>query len=468
MLGFSAKELLTKRLPDLDCVEGGKSVMTWIPRVMVQGKERSETWQRCSDGRLLQVEMSAQYDPENGGQLVVFLRDLSERKRAAAEREKLREQVNQGEKLASVGRLASGIAQDFINMLELISSEVETALVVTGKKEPLHSSLETIAHAAKRSTQITQQLLAFASKQSATPKVVNANDLVASLLPMLRAICGPNFGLTWKPDAALWPVYLDPSHLDQIVVSLCINSRAALAPGGEVNITTGNRSVAAHDGASDISPGDYVTLTVTDNGCGMDAETKSHMFDPFFAMKEMGAGTGLGLATAYGIVQQNNGFIQVQSEPGEGTSITVLLPRFASSAANADPAELIFGARGHETILIVEDEPLVLKVTTRMLSAQGYHVLAASSPAEAIRLASECGERTHLLITDIVMPTMDGRQLASILRQRYTEMKILYVSGHSKDVLSNHGVRPEDGINFEQKPYSMKDLSAKIRSVLDA
>jgi CheY-like chemotaxis protein len=335
---------------------------------------------------------------------------------------------------------------------------------------PLHANLEEIRKAAERSADLTRQLLAFARKQTVAPKVLDLNETVAGMLNMLQRLIGEDIHLNWQPGADLWPVKVDPSQIDQIVANLCVNARDAISGVGKITIETGNSALdedycAHHTGSV---PGKYVLLTMSDDGCGMDKETLSHLFEPFFTTKGMGKGTGLGLATVYGIVKQNSGYINIDSEPGQGTTFTIYLPR------NTDKSEQAWteGAaepnlRGHETILLVEDEPTILELTMEMLTTQGYTVLAASTPGEAIRLAREHAGKIHLLLTDVVMPEMNGRDLANNLLSLYPHLKRLFMSGYTADVISNHGVLDE-GVNFIQKPFSMQALAAKVRKVLDS
>ena len=299
--------------------------------------------------------------------------------------------------------------------------------------------------------------------------MLDLNETVEGMLKMLRRLIGEDIDLSWLPGKDLWPVKMDPSQIDQILANLCVNARDAISGVGKMTIETGNRIFdedycAAHPG---FVPGEYVMLAVSDNGCGMDKETQLHIFEPFFTTKEMGKGTGLGLATVYGIVKQNNGFINVYSEPGQGTTFSIYLPRHIGKAEQTqkeDPSEP--AAHGSETILLVEDEPTVLEMTRMMLEKLGYTVLAAATPGEAIRLAEAHTGEIHLLMTDVVMPEMNGRDLVRNLLTRYPNLKSLFMSGYTADVIAHHGVL-DPGVNFIQKPFSIKNLAAKVREVLD-
>jgi CheY-like chemotaxis protein len=326
-----------------------------------------------------------------------------------------------------------------------------------------------IRQAAERSADLTRQLLAFARKQTVAPKVLDLNATVESLRTMLRQLIGENIAFAWRPGANLWPINVDPSQVDQILVNLCANARDAMADIGTITIETGNRVVDEAYCAAyvDLVPGEYVRLAVSDSGRGMDQETRSHIFEPFFTTKGVGEGTGLGLATVYGAVKQNHGFINVYSEPGHGTAFAIYLPRHAGTAEPARHAAAAGPlARGHETILLVEDEPALLRMTHEMLALQGYVVLATGTPGDAIRLAGEHAGTIHLLLTDVVMPEMNGRDLAQQVLSVHPRIRRLFMSGYTANVIAHHGVL-EEGAHFIQKPFAVKELAAKVRAVLD-
>jgi PAS domain S-box-containing protein len=409
-----------------------------------------------------------QEDGRVSGILGVFW-DITERKRAEAEREKLQAQLLQAQKMESVGRLAGGVAHDFNNMLSVILGHAELALMKIDPAQPLYADLQEIRKAAGHSADLTRQLLTFARKQTVTPRVLDLNETVEGMLKMLRRLIGEDIDLVWLPGAEVWPVKVDPSQIDQILANLCVNARDAIAGVGKVTIETGavtfdEAYCADHP---EVVPGDYVLLAVSDDGCGMDKEILNKLFEPFFTTKESGKGTGLGLATVYGIVKQNDGFISVYSEPGHGTSFQIYLPRHAAKTEQmqkespAAPA-----AQGHETILLVEDEPLVLEMARLMLERLGYRVLVASTPGEAIRVAKEHAGEIHLLISDVVMPEMNGRDLAKTLISLYPGLRHLFMSGYTGNVIAHHGVLDE-GVNYIQKPFSTPALAAKVRDVLD-
>lgn len=401
--------------------------------------------------------------------LVVVGRDITERKRAEAEQEKLQAQLLQAQKMESVGRLAGGVAHDFNNMLLVILGHSELALKQLPPNHPLHSDLEEIHQAARRSADLTHQLLAFARKQTITPQVLDLNNTLAGILKMLKRLIGEDIDLLWVPGDDLWLVKMDPTQIDQILANLAVNARDAIVGVGRLTISTENVTLdRAYCATSpDLVPGDYVLLTVSDNGAGMSHETLKHLFEPFFTTKKPGEGTGLGLATIYGIVKQNNGLINVYSEPGLGTTFKIYLPRLIDEKAgkpNELQTEAIAG--GTETILLVEDEPAILEMTQLILEDFGYLVLAANSPTRAMELAQQHAGKIHLLITDVVMPVMNGRDVAEQLYSLYPAMKCLFMSGYTSDVIAHRGILDE-GVSFIQKPFSIKELATKIRQALD-
>jgi signal transduction histidine kinase/CheY-like chemotaxis protein len=395
--------------------------------------------------------------------------DVTDRKRTEEEKEKLQSQLIQAQKMESVGRLAGGVAHDYNNMLSVILGYTQLAMTKLDSKNSLHQDLETVLNAAKRSVDITRQLLAFSRQQTIAPRTLDLNETVESMLKMLRRLIGEDIGLFWQPGADLWPVCIDPSQLDQILVNLCVNARDAIADVGKIFIETDTKVFDEDYCANHVGfvSGQFVLLSVSDNGCGMDKETQAHLFEPFFTTKEMGKGTGLGLATVYGIVRQNNGFINIYSEPNQGTTFKIYLPRHAAAVEperKKDPA--LSEARGSETILVVEDEQTILKMTAVILEQMGYAVLTARSPGEAISLAREFAGEINLLITDVVMPDMNGRELAEQIKALYPYTKVLFMSGYTANVIAHRGVLYK-GVNFIQKPFSITELATKVRGVLD-
>jgi PAS domain S-box-containing protein len=391
--------------------------------------------------------------------------EFTERRQAEEERERLREQLAQVHKMESVGRLAGGIAHDFNNMLGVILGHAELAMAKIDPADQLHVNLQEIEKAARRSADLTRQLLAFARRQTVVPKVLNLNDTVSGMLKMLERLIGEDIEVVWQSGENLWPVRIDPSQVDQILVNLCANARDAVANIGRIVISTENIRIrdafcAGHEGCA---AGDYVLLTVTDDGCGMDMEVINLMFEPFYTTKELGKGVGLGLATVYGIVQQNSGFIKVDSKPGKGTTFRIYLPRHGEEAESATGGggAVVRREPGRETILLVEDEPAILSMGRLMLENFGYHVLTAATPLEALRLASDYGGTIDLLMTDVIMPEMNGWELSRKLQVFHPGLKRLFTSGYTADVIDNQSTSKEE-VYFIQKPFTMENLAAKV------
>ncbi len=423
-----------------------------------------------ADGVTIWVHEKRQgvYGP--GGNLVWLdgvVIDITRHIRAEEEKRNLQAQLLQSQKMESVGRLAGGVAHDFNNMLQTILGYSDLSLAQVEATSPVHEGLLEIRKAAMRSADLTRQLLAFARKQTVSPKILDLNDTVAGMLKMLQRLIGENIDLAWLPGHSLWPVKMDPSQLDQILANLAVNARDAIADTGKITIETENisRHAAYCADHPDCLPGEYVLLAVSDNGCGMDKETLAQIFEPFFTTKEKGKGTGLGLATVYGIVRQNNGFVNVYSEPGQGTTFSIYLPSFAGETAAAETSLTEEPAGGTETVLLVEDEDSLLNLGKAILQRLGYTVLTANTPMAAIQLAQEHAGEIHLLITDVVMPEMNGRELAQRLSSLRPAMPCLYMSGYTADVIVHHGVL-DTGIHFIQKPFSIGDLARAIRETL--
>jgi PAS domain S-box-containing protein len=442
-------ELLYRNL--WESISGGT---TWSGRMVNKRK----------DGTLYTEETTISPVRDALGQIVNYVavgRDITEHLR-------LEEQFLQAQKMEAVGLLAGGVAHDYNNMLTVILGYAELALRKVDSGQPLHGDLEEIIKAARRSKDITRQLLIFARKQTIIPVALDLNQTVESMLNMLRRLIGEDIDLVWLPEKGLGPVKMDPTQVDQILANLCVNARDAIAGIGKITIETGSpvfdeAYCADHLG---FVPGEYALLAVSDNGCGMDKKTKDQIFEPFFTSKEVGQGTGLGLSMVYGIVKQNNGFLNVYSEPGGGSTFRVYLPREAAQVVDARRERAVEIPPSHgETVLLVEDEPALLKMGTMMLEKLGYRVLAAGTPDEAIALAEEHMAELHLLLTDVVMPGMNGKDLAERLHVLCPDMKILFMSGYSVNVIGAQWV-VDEGVNFIEKPFSMKDLGVKVAEVL--
>ena len=478
-LGYRLEECLGKNMHDLihhSHPDGSPYAVEDCPgfkakKTGVSCRVDSEVFWR-KDGTPFACEYSAYPIFENGrirGAVVTFS-DITYRKRVEEESAKLVAQLQQAQKMESVGRLAGGVAHDFNNMLGVILGHAELALLRMDSSNPFHASLMEIRGAAERSASLTRQLLAFARKQTISPQTMNLNETVAGMLKMLQRLIGEDIHLTWQPTPELWQVKADPGQIDQILANLCVNARDAIDNTGRVTIETQNSTIDAYycDSHPDAQPGEYVQLSVSDNGSGMEKEVLDNIFEPFYTTKELGRGTGLGLATVFGIVKQNSGFINVYSEPGEGTTFSIYFPRLEEGGVQSQAASAVMSIPGgQETILLVEDEAAILALAAMMLEKLGYAVLKAHSPADAIAMAREHVGEIDLLMTDVIMPGMNGRDLALQLLSSYPEIKCLFMSGYTADVIAHHGVLAED-VHFIQKPFSLTAMAVKVREVLDS
>ncbi len=429
-----------------------------------------ELWARHKDGREIPIELSlSSMKLGDGWHAVGVIRDIRQRKQTEAEREKLLGQLLQAQKMESVGRLAGGVAHDFNNMLSVIIGNAELTLAELTPDRKERGKLEEILKAAHRSREITRQLLAFARRQTIKPRVLDLNQAVEGMLKMLGRLIGEDIDLAWMPGKDLWPVKVDPSQMDQVLANLCVNARDAISGAGKITIETANvvfdkEYCDSHPG---FFPGQYVMLAVSDDGSGMEKEFLEYIFEPFFTTKEKGQGTGLGLSMVYGIVNQNRGFINVYSEPDQGSTFKIYIPRHVGQVpeASAENDPLLPEGKG-ETILLVEDEDLILKMGQEMLEKLGYKVITANSPAKALRQVADRSEKIDLMITDVVMPGMNGRQLADKMQRFNPAIKILYMSGYTSNVIVHRGVL-EKGVHLIQKPFSIADLAVMVKKALE-
>lgn len=398
------------------------------------------------------------------------IRTASARDAAERERASLSEQLAQAQKLEAVGRLAGGVAHDFNNLLMGILGYADLCRASLDGTHPAREWIDDITCSAKRSADLTRQLLAFARRQTIEPKVIDLNAAIESMLKLLRHLLGEDIELAWLPGPSVWPIIFDPSQLDQILANLCVNARDAIDGVGKLTVETANRVIDQNYGAEHVEalPGEFALLAVSDNGRGMTREVMAHIFEPFFTTKQHQGGTGLGLATIYGIVKQNRGFVNVYSEPGKGTTFRIYLPRAAGEAVPEASVSVAQGddPGGAETVMLVEDEAGIRKVVASQLERLGYRLLVAADPETALRMARAHAGVIHLLVTDVVMPGMSGRELADRLTQSRPGLKCLYMSGYTENVIVHHGVL-DPGVAFLQKPVSMHALSRRIRAILD-
>ncbi|MHB1348878.1 MAG: ATP-binding protein [Desulfobulbaceae bacterium] len=460
--GWPAEELRRMRIQDIN-ISSPEQVEAEMEQIKAGQGVHFEFRHRLADGSIRDVEVFRSTIDIRGKKLLhSIIHDITEHR-------KLEAQYRQAQKMEAVGRLAGGVAHDFNNILGVILGYAELALERVKPGDSLREDLKEIHSAAERSRNIVRQLLAFARKETISPEVLDLNATVESLLKILRRLIGEDIDLAWRPGNGLQPVLIDPSQLDQILANLCVNARDAIADVGRITIesamvTFDEAYCSEHLG---FVPGRFALLSVSDDGCGMDCETLDKIFEPFFTTKGEGKGTGLGLATVYGIVKQNNGFINVYSEPGEGTTFRVYLPIHAAGLLEErrQAIETIQPGSG-ETLLVVEDEASILKLIERILSKNNYRVLTAQTPSEALHKAATHEGVISLLLTDVVMPEMNGRELSEKLTTLYPGLRCLYMSGYTANIIAHRGVL-DKGFHFIPKPFSTGDLTAKVRKVLD-
>jgi PAS domain S-box-containing protein len=475
VLGYSPDESLTPTWW-LDHVhpDDRERVLAKQPLILGTGSLSHEYRFLRKDGRVVwmrdDLRMAHPDNPPAEKEFVGAWTEITDRKRGEEERDRLEAQLVQSQKLESIGRLAGGVAHDFNNMLSVIIGHAEMALEETDQRHPLRPDLEEIMRTSQRAAEITKQLLAFARRQTSTPRVLSLNDTITSMLTMLRRLTAANIELKWEPGDDLWLVKIDPAQVDQILANLIVNATDAIDGPGTITITTRNRSRNDQE-TDDRTPMlvDAVELIVSDTGCGIPEEMISHIFDPFFTTKDVGKGTGLGLATVYGILHQNRGTVDVSSTRGVGTTFRIRLPRYSTEEAVKEktPADGIKFTGAQETVLLVEDEQALLSLGVRFLKRLGYKVFASSDPREAVRVFEQHRNEIDILMTDVVMPEMSGREVWEAVSAMRPDLKCLFVSGYTADVIATHGILSE-GVHFLQKPYTVDALGRKIREVLDA
>jgi signal transduction histidine kinase len=396
----------------------------------------------------------------------------SENKRKEAEEalRKSEEQLRQWQRVEAIGRLAGGVAHDFNNLLMTILGCSEILLRDFDREDPRREEVEEIRRAAQRATSLTHQLLAFGRRQVLQPRVLDLNEIVENMNRMLQRMIGEDIQFLTILSPGLWPVKVDPGQIEQVIMNLVVNARDAMPEGGRLTLETTNMNLDEEYARRHISmkPGPYVMMAVTDTGCGMDAETQSHLFEPFFTTKEKGKGTGLGLSTVYGIIKQSGGNIWAYSEAGRGSTFKVYLPRVTEAVKRYKPKEIApVLAKGTETILLVEDEEAVRTMISRVLQGSGYRILEACQGKEAIEVCQKHPGVIHLMVTDVIMPQMSGRELAERLAAVRPEMKVLFMSGYPDKAIVHHGVL-DPGTAFLQKPFTLTALETKVREILEA
>ncbi len=423
------------------------------------------------DGEAIDIEISATRTVYRGEPVsLAYVRDITERKRMEKEREMLQEQVRQSQKLEAIGLLAGGVAHDFNNLLSVINGYSELLLAGCDRDDPRRGDLEQIMQAGQRAASLTSQLLAFSRKQILQPSILNLNDVITDMGKMLRRMIGEDIEFVCVTRPGLGFVHADPGQIQQIIMNLVVNARDAMPQGGKLSIETANVDLEEHavQRRALMSPGSYIMLAISDNGIGMDEETQDRIFDPFFSTKERGKGTGLGLATVYGIVKQSLGFIWVYSERGKGTTFKIYLPRMQGEAAEpSDGVKEEPDLRGTETVLLAEDEPSVRALAGRILRERGYTVIEGANGEEALSAAQEFAGEIHVVLTDVVMPEMSGKVLVSQIEASRPGIKSLFISGYTDNAIVHHGLL-ESNVAFLQKPFSADGLARKVREVIDS
>ena len=440
-----------------------------VGRELYLGAEKSgvgevETKWVQQDGNIIDCRIRAcPLDSENPSKgQIVTIADISEAKQLAA-------QFQQAQKMEAVGRLAGGVAHDFNNLLTSVMGYSDLMLMDLAEDDPFREMLEEIKEGGRRGASLSRQLLAFSRKQILQPVVLDLNRIINEFMKMLERLIGEDVELETVLAPELRRVEADPGQMEQVIMNLVINARDAMPDGGELIIETVNANLDedyAREHDVRLKPGPYVMLGVSDTGMGMDAETQSLIFEPFFTTKEEGKGTGLGLATVYGIVKQSRGYIHVYSEPGQGTTFKIYLPAVEGEAVQVQKEQISTDLTGTETILIVENDDALRNLVRKILKLQGYRILDAENGIEALKVSKKHEGRIHLVITDVVMPKMGGRKLVERLRRLRPEMKLVYMSGYTDEAIVHHGVLMP-GIEFLQKPFTSASLKRKVREVLD-
>ncbi|MEQ8852534.1 ATP-binding protein [Gimesia sp.] len=409
------------------------------------------------------------YESRNSiGGMVILTEDITDRKHLEQENQELLEQLVAAQKIESLGRLAGGIAHDFNNMLNVIQGHVGLALLDIDTDHPLHHHLTEIRDAAERSTELTQQLLSFSSREEAEPRLIELNQSIEGMLRILKRLIAEEIEFVWEPESEGCIVKMDPSQIDQILANLCVNASDAISGIGTITLKTENREFdhefcKAHP---EYLPGHFVMLSVSDTGPGIDPATQARIFEPFFTTKPQGKGTGLGLSTVAGIVKQNQGFVRVENQPGSGSTFQIFLPcrRDGKPLPHLEPAvRAPIGTS--EMILLIDDEPMLAKISREILLSLGYRVIIATSPREAIQILLDFKGTVDLLITDMVMPEMNGQELYLALQKLQPNLNVLYMSGYTLHIMAEQGITSEEN-SFLKKPFSRNELAVKVRQVL--
>jgi PAS domain S-box-containing protein len=472
--GYSEKDALGRNLIDLiippDMREEVKKTIQWM-KVNHKSIPSSELLLVRKDGSRVPVYSSHAFVHKLGGadEFYCFDIDFTDKKESEKALQEYENHLQQSLKMESVGRLAGGVAHDFNNMLGVITGHCDLVMFDLSPDSPITEHIKQIQKAAKRSASLTNQLLAFARKQTIEPVPIDLNQTIEHAIKMLKHLIGENIELVWKPNTSTSPIVIDPTQVDQVLVNLAVNARDAITGTGKIFIETIEADLddSYCQQNPECIPGNYIVLSVSDTGCGIGQEEKEKLFDPFFTTKPKGQGTGLGLSTVYGIVKQNNGFIDVYSEIDSGSTFKVYFPRFTGQINQVEVSEPVSEElHGNEMVLLVEDNEQLLDVSRAMLVQLGYNVLSTDSPLEAIHIANDHPAKINLLLTDVVMPEMNGRELYQKIQDILPGIHCLFMSGYTDDVIAEQGVLNE-GVNYISKPISFKALASKIRKILD-
>ena len=466
MLGYSGEELIELDVTDIHPKESLDHVMAEF-EAQARGDRLLAPNIPClrKDGSVIYADVhstSAVIDDLECN--VGFFTDVTKRRQIEA-------QLRQAQKMEAIGTLAGGVAHDFNNILTTIIGYTDLMLETIDTDNPLTEELKEIKIAGKRAAALTRQLLAFSRKQIVQPKILDLNKLLTNIEKMLVRLIREDIEILMIQESALWKVEIDPGQMEQVIMNLVVNARDAMPIGGKLTIETVNidldENYFTDHGIVEKQPGSYVVLTVSDTGIGMGKEVQEHIFDPFYTTKEKGKGTGLGLSTIYGIVKQNNGFIWAYSEPGQGSTFKIYLPKVKRDVKEEEiehpPVENLSGS---EIVLIVEDDNSLRKLAQKSLQPHGYRVLVAKNGEDALRISKEHEGTIDLMITDVVMPKMGGKETAERLQPLHPQMKVIYMSGYTDDAIVHHSVLAP-GLNFLEKPFSPKGLAHKVRKVLD-
>ena len=465
-LGYSMDELIDRPFMDFVHPDDQESAL----RALEDQRQQKEiigfvNRYRHKDGSYRWIEWRSS---PMGNHVYALAMDITDRKQAEAERERLEERLRGSQKMEAIGRLAGGVAHDFNNLLSVILSYADFALEELEESDPIREDIVEIHTAGERAAALTSQLLAFSRKLVLKPTVINLNTVVADMESMVRRLLGEDIDIVVELAEDLGRVKADPGQIEQVIMNLAVNARDAMPLGGKLTVETQNMVLDQSYTREhpEVTPGQFVLLSVADTGSGMSAEAQERIFEPFYTTKQLGKGTGLGLATVYGIVKQSGGNILVYSEEGQGTAFKVYLPRVDAPVTSTDRSHEAVPTGGSETVLIVEDESAVRRLAERILRKGGYEVLAAANGGEALLLCEQHGTGVDMLLTDVVMPRMSGRELAGRLVEHCPELKVLYMSGYTDNAIVHHGVLDE-GMSFISKPFSAAELAFKVRQILD-